>query len=214
MLNRAGASRIEPWLKPLFLFYSVEIMTTSSPTLASRSSLMFSHMGFCVRDLPRMARFYKEVFGFTETDSGDLGAVQLVFLSRDPTEHHQLVLASGRPADLAFNVINQISFRVPDLATLRAFLARVRADGQASDIQAVTHGNAVSVYLRDPEGNRLELFMDTPWYCEQPLREALDLDQSDDAILARCEAMARSRPKFQMRAQWQAEMARRMGQSE
>ena len=111
---------------------------------------MFSHMGFCVRDLPRMARFYKEVLGFTQTDSGDLGAVQLVFLSRDPTEHHQVVLASGRPEELAFNIINQISFRVPDLATLRAFLALARADGQASDIQPVTHGNAISVYLRDP----------------------------------------------------------------
>lgn len=187
---------------------------TPSPNLASRASLRFSHMGFCVRDLPRMARFYKEVLGFTQTDSGDLGAVQLVFLSRDPTEHHQLVLASGRPEALAFNIINQISFRVPDLATLRAFLARIRADGQASDIQTVTHGNAVSIYVRDPEGNRLELFMDTPWYCEQPLREPLDLDQPDALILARCEAMARSRPKFQARAEWQAEMARRMGQSE
>jgi catechol-2,3-dioxygenase len=191
-------------------------MTNAShtPTLAARSSLVFSHMGFCVRDLPRMARFYQEVLGFTQTDSGDLGAVQLVFLSRDPSEHHQLVLASGRPADLSFNLINQISFRVPDLATLRAFLARALTDGGASDVQPVTHGNAISVYLRDPEGNRLELFMDTPWYCEQPLREPLDLDQPDEAILARCEAMARSRPKFQARAQWQAEMARRMGQTE
>ncbi len=195
----------------------MKIMTNTShspaPHLASRASLMFSHMGFCVRDLPRMARFYKEVLGFTQTDSGDLGAVQLVFLSRDPSEHHQLVLASGRPADLSFNVINQISFRVPDLTTLRAFLALARADGFASDVQPVTHGNVISVYLRDPEGNRLELFMDTPWYCEQPLREPLDLSQPDDAVLARCEAMARSRPKFQARAQWQAEMARRMGQS-
>ena len=89
MLNGTGSSRIEPWLTPLFLFYSVEIMTTSAPSLDARSSLMFSHMGFCVRDLPRMARFYKEILGFTETDSGDLCAVQLVFLSRDPTEHHQ-----------------------------------------------------------------------------------------------------------------------------
>ena len=55
------------------------ISHSPAPHLASRSSLMFSHMGFCVRDLPRMARFYKEVLGFTETDSGDLGAVQLVF---------------------------------------------------------------------------------------------------------------------------------------
>ncbi|HCY15053.1 MAG: glyoxalase [Curvibacter sp. GWA2_64_110] len=170
-------------------------------------------MGFYVRDLEKMARFYKHVLGFTETDRGDLGAVQLVFLSRNPAEHHQVVLATGRPQDPGFSVINQISFRVPDLATLRAVLARAQADGGASDIQPATHGNAVSVYLRDPEGNRIEIFMDTPWYCEQPLREPINLDQPDEAILARAEAIARSRPRFQSRAQWQASMARLMGYS-
>jgi catechol 2,3-dioxygenase len=45
------------------------------------------------------------------------------------------------------------------------------------------------------------------------LREPIDLDQPDDAILARAEAIARSRPKFQSRAQWQAEMERLMGYS-
>lgn len=186
-------------------------MTQPTPALRQRGSLVFSHMGFYVRDLERMARFYKEALCFTETDRGDLGAVQLVFLSRDPSEHHQLVLATGRPADLGFSVINQISFRVPDLATLRIVLTRVQADGGASDIQPTTHGNAVSVYFRDPEGNRLEVFMDTPWYCEQPLREPIDLDQPDEAIMARAEAIVRSRPRFQSRAQWQAGMARLMG---
>lgn len=188
-------------------------MSPPFPPLNRPDSVVFSHMGFYVRDLEKMARFYKSVLGFTETDRGDLGTVQLVFLSRNPAEHHQVVLATGRPQDLGFSVINQISFRVPDLATLRAVLARAQADGGASDIQPATHGNAVSVYLRDPEGNRIEIFMDTPWYCEQPLREPINLDQPDEAILARAEAIARSRPRFQSRAQWQASMARLMGYS-
>lgn len=186
-------------------------MTDLSPTLRHQGSLVFSHMGFYVRDLERMARFYRDVLCFTETDRGDLGAVQLVFLSRDPAEHHQLVLATGRPTDLTFSVINQISFRVPDIATLRFVRDRVTADADVSDLLCATHGNAVSIYFRDPEGNRLEVFVDTPWYCEQPLREPISLDQPDDAILARAEAIARSRPQFQPRAQWQAEMVRRMG---
>ncbi|WP_275892593.1 MULTISPECIES: VOC family protein [unclassified Variovorax] len=179
-------------------------MTESSP-----SNLQFSHIGLYVSDLPRMARFYRQALRFTQTDAGDLGAVQLVFLSRDPREHHQLVLATGRPADAGFNVVNQISFRVPDIATLRQFHDRLLAEG-ASDMHPVTHGNAVSVYCRDPEGNRLELFMDTPWYCEQPLREPVDLSQSDEVILGRAEAIARRFPKFMSRAEWQAEVARRM----
>ena len=173
------------------------------------SNLQFSHIGLYVTDLPRMAGFYKRALRFTQTDAGDLGTVQLVFLSRDPAEHHQLVLATGRPADMAFNVVNQISFRVPDLATLRGFHDRLLSEG-ATDMHPVTHGNAVSVYCRDPEGNRLELFMDTPWYCDQPLRETIDLTQPDEAILAQAEAIAKRFPKFMSRAQWQADIARRM----
>ncbi|KQP49222.1 VOC family protein [Pseudorhodoferax sp. Leaf274] len=177
--------------------------------MGSLSQLQFSHIGLYVTDIARMARFYKQALRFTQTDAGDLGTVQLVFLSRDPHEHHQLVLATGRPADMAFNVVNQISFRVPDLAALRGFHGRLLAEG-ASDMHPVTHGNAISVYCRDPEGNRLELFMDTPWYCDQPLREPIDLARPDAEILARAEAIARRFPKFMPRAQWQAEMARRM----
>lgn len=188
-------------------------MTLPPSALRHPGSLVFSHMGFYVRDLERMARFYKDVLCFTETDRGDLGTVQLVFLSRDPAEHHQIVLASGRPADLTFSVINQISLRVPDLATLRLVRDRVAADGGVTELLCATHGNAVSIYFRDPEGNRLEVFVDMPWYCEQPLREPIDLDQSDEAVLALAEAMARSRPRFQPRAAWQADMARRMGYS-
>ncbi|NDF45310.1 MAG: VOC family protein, partial [Betaproteobacteria bacterium] len=117
----------------------------------------------------------------------------------------------GRPQDLTFSVINQISLRVPDLATLRLVRDRVAAEPDVTDLVSATHGNAVSIYFRDPEGNRLEVFMDTPWYCEQPLREPIDLDLSDADVMAQAEALARSRPKFQSRADWQASMARLMG---
>jgi catechol 2,3-dioxygenase len=174
--------------------------TVMSSALSRPDALVFSHLGIYVRDLARMARFYREVLCFFETDHGDLGSVQLVFLSRNPAEHHQLVLASGRPAESGFSLINQISLRVPDLATLREVRDRVAADPGVTDLVAVTHGNAVSIYFRDPEGNRLEVFLDTPWYCEQPLREPIDLDRPDDAVMAQAEALARSRGRGSSRA--------------
>jgi catechol 2,3-dioxygenase len=171
--------------------------------------LRFSHFGFYVRDMAAMQAFYSGVLGLTVTDRGQLGPVELVFMSRDPEEHHQIVLASGRPEGAHFNPINQISFRVPDVAALRVLSRRLRAS-EAADLIAVTHGNAISIYFRDPEGNRLEVFFDTPWYCEQPLREPVDLEQPDDALMAQSEAMARARPGFKPRAQWVAEMRERM----
>jgi catechol 2,3-dioxygenase len=123
------------------------------------------------------------------------------------------VLATGRPADMAFNVVNQLSFRVPDLQTLRAFHQRTLAHG-ASDMHPVTHGNAISIYCRDPEGNRLEIFMDTPWYCDQPLREPIDFAETDEAIMARAEAIAKRLPKFMSREEWQREVASRMEQDQ
>ena len=169
----------------------------------------FSHLGLYVREVPRMERFYTEFLGFLVSDRGLLGETQLVFLSRDPREHHQIVLASGRPAEARFNTVNQISLRVDDLAALRSFAARAPEHG-ATDLHPVTHGNAVSVYLRDPEENRIELFIDTPWYVSQPLREPVDLTLPDDAFWRNVETHARALPGFRPVAEWQAEFAARL----
>jgi catechol-2,3-dioxygenase len=88
--------------------------------------------------------------------------------------------------------------------------ARLLAEG-VSGIAPVTHGNALSVYAPDPEGNRLELYVDLPWYVTQPLRVPVDLTLDDARIMADAEAHARSLPGFRPRAEWRAEMARRMG---
>jgi catechol 2,3-dioxygenase len=168
-----------------------------------------SHFGFHVTDLDRAVRFYQDVFHFTLTDRGHLGAVEVAFLSRDPDTHHQIALMSGRPAELSFNPINQISLQVPDLSNLRRVHAAALAAG-ATDMQATTHGNAVSLYFRDLDGNRLEVFMNTPWYCDQPLRAPIDFSRSDDDVIEQAHAIARASRKFMPRAQWRAEMKQRM----
>lgn len=166
-------------------------------------------MGIFVADLARMEDFYTRVLGFAVTDRGELGATTIVFLSLDPREHHQIILASGRK-DAGFNPINQISFRLSELAALRQMAERLKNEG-VQDLAPVSHGNALSVYFRDPEGNRLELFVDTPWYVRQPLRIPMDLSLPDAELWAWAEAEARKQPDFQSVEAWRAQIARRIG---
>ncbi len=179
--------------------------------MSAAPSVKFSHFGIFVSDIRKMEEFYSRVLGFTVTDRGPLNGADLVFLSRDPDEHHQIVLVAGRPADLRFNIVNQISFRVASLADLRRMHALLTQEPAVSEIRPVTHGNAWSVYCRDPEGNRLEFYLDTPWYISQPYRQPLDLSLDDAEIERVTEAECRSRPGFQTHAEWRAVMARRMG---
>ena len=174
----------------------------------------FSHVGIHVHDLPAMEAFYTRLLGLVVTDRGPLetplGMLDFVFLSRDPREHHQLVLASGRPAETPFNVLNQISFRLDSLAGLRTMHDRL-AQFPVTEVVPINHGNALSVYFRDPEGNRIELFIDTPWYVNQPLRIRFEFGETDEAIMRRAEETARRLPGFRPVGEWQREMTARMG---
>src|SRR6185369_640420 len=104
----------------------------------NRPALSFSHVGLFVHNIERMADFYTRLLGFTVSDRGDMdtpgGKRSFVFLTRDPREHHQIVLASGRPEELAFNAINQISFRMGDFAGLREMYRAVQAEAGVTEI--------------------------------------------------------------------------------
>jgi len=82
--------------------------------------LRFRHVGMLVRDIDRMAAFYKDILGFVETDRGTASGVMIVFLTRDPSAHHQLVLSSGLPEPSgATRALQQLSFMVDSLDDLR-----------------------------------------------------------------------------------------------
>ncbi len=139
-----------------------------------------SHIGLHVTDIEAVAAFYTDVLGFQVTDRGPFRDSELLFLSRNPSDHHQIVLVPGRPAG-SFNVINQISLKLASVTELRRYYEHLVAH-DVEDIDPVDHGNAWSVYFRDPEGNRLEVFIDTPYYVVQPQREVLDFALDDAGI--------------------------------
>lgn len=169
--------------------------------------LAFSHIGIFVHDLAKMQGFYEDVLGFAVTDRGTLDGAGIVFLSRDAREHHQIVLVTGRPAALDFNIVNQISLRAQTLSDLRGVFSLLEREG-VEELVAITHGIAWSVYCRDPEGNRIEIFTDTPWYVEQPHREPIDLARPEPEILAETEARIKDHPSFRPLAEWRRDFAK------
>ncbi|MBX9700945.1 MAG: VOC family protein, partial [Acetobacteraceae bacterium] len=170
-----------------------------------------THMGIYVRDLPRMREFYTTVLGLTVTDQGvspRLGS-ELCFMSADPKVHHQVVLVSGRPESATYSTVMQISFTVPSLAALRDARDRALAAG-GTDMRQVSHGNAWSIYFADPEGNVIEMYLDSPFHVPQPHGVPIDLDRPEAEIMAETEAACRKDPGFMMRSVWEQRQAARM----
>lgn len=180
-------------------------------------NLMFSHMGFACKDLAKMEDFYTRVLGFTVTDRGHAVGLDLVFLSRDPNDHHQLVLVSGLPDNIPPNpfnaqfgsVINQISFRVGSLQGLRQLLPILEREGVQSIFPA-NHGIAWSIYCHDPDGNNLELFVDTEWYMPQPFLIPLDFSKTDKEIYDETHKLAKEQPGFEPYPNWRNRIGGRM----
>jgi catechol 2,3-dioxygenase-like lactoylglutathione lyase family enzyme len=174
-------------------------------------SLAFSHVGIHVTDIERMVGFYTRVLRFVVSDRGTSSqGGEIVFMTRDPAEHHQFVIASGRPTDLPYNLINQISFRVDSLQTLRELHEELQREPGVQVHPPITHGNALSVYFLDPEGNRVEFLIDTPWHVPQPFRVPVDLSLPDDQLWASIEKRVRATPGFKPMAEWKTEIARKI----
>lgn len=164
-----------------------------------------SHFGISVSNIDRMKDFYTKVFNLKVNDEGP-GVTfnfRLVFLSGRPDMHHQLVLAENRPADCTFSTVMQLSFKVATLSELRQVRTAALENG-ATGMRGLNHLNALSIYFKDPEGNTVEVYLDTPWYAPQPHGDPLDLDLPDEIIWADTEKAARANPGFMLEADRQA----------
>lgn len=140
------------------------------------------HVGIFVRDLERMVAFYRDFLGLRVTKQNwRAGAV---LLSANPERaDHELALMRGRPDGPDPHLIQQISFRVPTLNDVREFHRKLVREGHRIQ-RVVNHASAIGCYFYDPEGNVAELF----WVTGRPswvvVSMPIDIEQSDEAILA------------------------------
>lgn len=128
------------------------------------------HIVLFVRDVERSAHFYRDVLGWRQTvpASGQpSNAPMAVFSAPSGRTHHELLLievgpdAAPQPPGRRVGLYH-FGLKIGDGDDdLRAALARLRQSGTPilgmSD-HTVTH----SIYIADPDGNEIELYIDVP----------------------------------------------------
>ena len=140
-------------------------MTTpiSAPTYAIDSGATIGHVHLRVSDLERAIAFYRDVLGFTETQRYDTSAA---FLSAGGVYHHHIglntwhSLGGSQPAAGTTGLFH-LAILYPSRPALARAVRRVLEAGVELD-GASDHGVSEAIYLRDPDGNGIELYCDRP----------------------------------------------------
>ena len=119
------------------------------------------HVHLKVADIERGLGFWRDVLGFEVTQRRD-GAV---FLSAGGYHHHIALNTweskDGSPPPQGTTGLYHVAILYPDRAALADALRRVQAAGIRLD-GASDHGVSDALYLRDPDGNGVELYRDKP----------------------------------------------------
>jgi catechol 2,3-dioxygenase len=119
--------------------------------------LGIDHVSYVVCDMGRAVAFYEDVLGLHEV--GATPDRSFVALSWGENVH-DIALMTGAPA--AGGSVHHVAITLqggPD--ELRAFASELRDRGVELEM-ALDHLVSRSVYFRDPDGNRIEVFVDMP----------------------------------------------------
>lgn len=120
------------------------------------------HVHLKVADLDRAIAFYSGVLGF---EVQQRYGTQAAFLSAGGYHHHiglnTWESAGGMPPPPGHTGLYHTAFLFPDRASLGAAMKRV-IDARIPLDGAADHGVSEAIYLRDPDGNGVELYRDRP----------------------------------------------------
>jgi catechol 2,3-dioxygenase len=129
---------------------------------AIHPEVRIGHVHLKVADLERALKFYRDVLGFEVTQ---LMGRQAAFLSAGGYHHHiglnTWESAGGSPPPPGATGLYHVAILYPTRALLADAVRRVLAAGRELD-GAADHGVSEAIYLRDPDGNGVELYRDRP----------------------------------------------------
>jgi hypothetical protein len=116
-----------------------------------------------------------QLVGGSPADTPGLGASAFL-TSRPGEESHEIALFS-RPQ------FRHVAFKVASLAELKR-LYRLVLERELPIKLTSDHGVSLAFYFDDPDGNMTEVYWPMGRHVKQPFLKPLDLNQSDEAILA------------------------------
>jgi catechol 2,3-dioxygenase len=120
------------------------------------------HVHLKVADIERALAFYRDVLGFEVTQRY---GTQAAFVSAGGYHHHiglnTWESRGGNPPPRGTTGLYHVAILYPTRTALADALRRVLAAGIPID-GASDHGVSEAIYLRDPDGNGIELYRDRP----------------------------------------------------
>jgi catechol 2,3-dioxygenase len=134
----------------------------AAPSRPIAAGVSIGHIHLKVADLERAISFYSDALGFELTERYGR---QAAFLSAGGYHHHiglnTWESQGGQPPPAGSTGLFHAAILYPTRADLADALRRLLALGIRLD-GASDHGVSEALYLRDPDGNGLELYWDRP----------------------------------------------------
>lgn len=128
------------------------------------------HIVLYVRDLEKSSRFYRDVLGWRQilpADGESMPFAAAAFSAPSGRTHHELLLievgpdAAGPPPGKRIGLYH-FGLKVGDSDDeLREALAKLNSAGTPV-LGATDHTVTHSLYIADPDGNEIELYVDVP----------------------------------------------------
>jgi len=131
---------------------------SAAPTFASRTPLHIGAVALNVRDLDRVAIYYRDLLGLSEL-ARNAGTVQLgigdaILMQLD----HRPDAEADDPREAG---LYHTAFLMPTRADLARWVKHI-ASARVPVTGASDHGVSEAIYLDDPEGNGVEVYADRP----------------------------------------------------
>ena len=128
----------------------------------AKRPMYLQHVNVYVRNVERSKEWYENLLGLHVYEYRPGWAA---FLTADEEQSHEVALMQvGEDAPLQAKPqvgLNHMAWRVESLDDLKEFYRKLKAERQPIE-RVVDHGISLGIYLRDPDGNGVEVFYEMP----------------------------------------------------